>query len=81
MHNQTVFNSSRLTRKYTFAILDDLVQYIALVWLREFLVVDGLKMLQFASGYMLAILPCLAYREDHKRGMLLVAVALLTLLF
>lgn len=52
----------------TIFILDEVVQYIALVWLREFLSLNGTQMLQFASGYLTAVLPCLSCSEEHRKS-------------
>uniref|UniRef100_A0A915HNH4 Uncharacterized protein n=1 Tax=Romanomermis culicivorax TaxID=13658 RepID=A0A915HNH4_ROMCU len=47
---------------------DDLVRLIALIWLREFLLLDGNNMLKSASGYLTAVLPCLSFTDDQKKN-------------
>ncbi len=48
--------------------LDEVVQHTALVWLKEFLTLGGPELLKYSSGYIMAILPCLAYRDEYQRG-------------
>lgn len=47
-----------------------LIQCTAIDWIREFVQLSGPKMLEFASGIFTAILPCLAYEGESKRGIL-----------
>lgn len=47
-----------------------LIQFTAIDWIREFVQLSGVKMLGFASGIFTAILPCLAYEGESRRGML-----------
>lgn len=48
---------------------NELIQFTAISWLREFLTLSGVQMLPFASGIFSAILPCLAYESDSKKSM------------
>lgn len=45
-----------------------LIQSTAIGWIREFVQLSGPQMLKFASGIFTAILPCLAYDGDSRRG-------------
>lgn len=45
-----------------------LIQFTAIDWIREFVQLSGAKMLEFASGIFTAILPCLAYEGESRRG-------------
>lgn len=45
-----------------------LIQFTAIDWIREFVQLSGPKMLSFASGIFTAILPCLAYEGESRRG-------------
>lgn len=45
-----------------------LIQFTALDWIREFVQLSGPQMLLFASGIFTAILPCLAYEGDARKG-------------
>lgn len=45
---------------------NELIQYTAITWIREFVQLSGPSMLSFASGIFSAILPCLAYEGDSK---------------
>ena len=46
---------------------DPVIQYTALVWIREFVNLAGPEMLPFVSGILTAVLPCLSYNDDtHK---------------
>lgn len=49
---------------------NSLIQFTAIDWIREFVQLSGPKMLEFASGIFTAILPCLAYEGDSRRGSL-----------
>ncbi|XP_037026812.1 protein VAC14 homolog [Bradysia coprophila] len=46
---------------------NELIQYTAIMWIREFVQLSGPKMLSFASGIFTAILPCLAYEGDSRK--------------
>lgn len=46
---------------------DELIQFIALNWLFEFVKLSGRTMLPFASGIINATLPCLAYNDDSQK--------------
>lgn len=45
-----------------------LIQQTAINWIREFVQLSGLNMLKYASGIFTAILPCLAYEGESRRG-------------
>ncbi|PSN34186.1 Protein VAC14 [Blattella germanica] len=47
---------------------DELLQFTALTWIKEFVQLSGRKMLPFASGILTAVLPCLAYDTDSKKS-------------
>ncbi|XP_046661939.1 protein VAC14 homolog [Homalodisca vitripennis] len=47
---------------------DDLVQFTAITWIKEFVQLAGKEMLPFTSGIMMAILPCLAYDTDARKN-------------
>lgn len=47
---------------------NELIQFTAITWLREFLNISGVQMLPYASGIFSAILPCLAYETDSKKN-------------
>lgn len=46
---------------------NELIQYTAITWLREFLNISGVEMLSYSSGIFQAVLPCLAYEADTKK--------------
>ncbi|XP_074645513.1 protein VAC14 homolog [Tubulanus polymorphus] len=48
--------------------IDDLIQYTAIYWLKEFLQLSGRGMIPFASGILTAVLPCLSYDDDGRRN-------------
>jgi len=50
---------------------DELVQGTAITWLKEFVQLSGRDMLPYASGILQATLPCLAYENDSRKGILL----------
>lgn len=45
-----------------------LIQFTAIDWIREFVQLSGAKMLEFASGIFTAILPCLSYEAESRKG-------------
>lgn len=47
---------------------NELIQFTAIIWLREFINISKTQMLPFASGIFSAILPCLAYESDPKKS-------------
>ncbi|XP_054278723.1 protein VAC14 homolog isoform X2 [Macrosteles quadrilineatus] len=47
---------------------DDLVQFTAITWIKEFVQLAGKEMLPFTSGIMMAILPCLAFDTDARKN-------------
>ncbi|CAH1958178.1 unnamed protein product [Acanthoscelides obtectus] len=47
---------------------DDLVQFTAITWIKEFVQLSGPAMLPHVSGIFTAVLPCLAYDTDARRN-------------
>ena len=56
--------------------LDDVIQYTAITWLKEFVRLSGRTMLPFASGIITAVLPCLAYDTEQRKSILLLKLLL-----
>ncbi|XP_059156655.1 protein VAC14 homolog [Physella acuta] len=46
---------------------DDLIQFTALTWLREFIALSGRAMLPHVAGILSAVLPCLSYSDDTRK--------------
>ncbi|XP_066142944.1 protein VAC14 homolog isoform X1 [Euwallacea fornicatus] len=46
---------------------DELVQFTAITWIKEFVQLSGPAMLPYMSGIFTAILPCLAFETDARR--------------
>ncbi|KAJ8934149.1 hypothetical protein NQ314_013559 [Rhamnusium bicolor] len=46
---------------------DDLVQFTAITWIKEFVQLSGPAMLPYMSGIFTAVLPCLAYDSEARR--------------
>lgn len=46
---------------------DCLVQYTALIWVKEFVQLAGVGMLPFTSGILVSILPCFAYENESQQ--------------
>lgn len=49
---------------------NELIQAIAIDWIREFVQLSGTNMLTHASGIFTAILPCLAYENEPRKSTL-----------
>ncbi|XP_072169595.1 protein VAC14 homolog [Diadema setosum] len=47
---------------------DELIQFTAMTWIREFLGLAGRTLLSFLSALLAATLPCLAYEEPQRRN-------------
>ncbi|XP_044266044.1 protein VAC14 homolog isoform X2 [Tribolium madens] len=47
---------------------DDLVQFTAITWIKEFVQLSGAAMLPYMSGIFTAVLPCLAYDTESRRN-------------
>ncbi|KAL0278812.1 UNVERIFIED_CONTAM: hypothetical protein PYX00_000512 [Menopon gallinae] len=47
---------------------DDLLQYTAITWIKEFVQLSDRAMVPYASGILVAILPCLSYESDSKNN-------------
>lgn len=50
-----------------------LLQYTAIMWLRDFIQLSGRTMLPFASGILTAVLPCLSFENQSWKQMVEVA--------
>ncbi|XP_055892261.1 protein VAC14 homolog [Biomphalaria glabrata] len=46
---------------------DDLIQFTAITWLREFIAYSGRAMLPHTAGILSAVLPCLAYNDENRK--------------
>ncbi|XP_056637981.1 protein VAC14 homolog isoform X1 [Diorhabda sublineata] len=46
---------------------DDLAQFTAITWIKEFVQLSGPAMLPYMSGIFTAVLPCLSYDTDARR--------------
>lgn len=46
---------------------NELIQFTAIDWIREFVQLSGANMLKHAAGIFTAILPCLAYEGESRR--------------
>ncbi|XP_023938413.2 protein VAC14 homolog isoform X2 [Bicyclus anynana] len=46
---------------------EELLQLTAVTWLKEFAALSGARVLPFASGVLLAALPCLAYTDEPRK--------------
>ena len=47
---------------------DDVIQYTAVAWLKEFVSLSGRAMLPFASGIITSVLPCLSYDDENRKS-------------
>lgn len=47
-----------------------MLQFTAITWIKEFVQLSGREMLPYASGILIAILPCLAYDTDSRKSIL-----------
>ncbi|KAF5274813.1 hypothetical protein FQR65_LT00396 [Abscondita terminalis] len=46
---------------------DEILQFTAITWIKEFVQLSGPMMLPYTSGIFTAVLPCLAYDTDSRR--------------
>ncbi|GFN85192.1 protein vac14 homolog [Plakobranchus ocellatus] len=46
---------------------DDLIQFTAISWLREFILLAGRSMLPHVAGMVNAVLPCLSYSDEGRK--------------
>ncbi|GFN77931.1 vac14-like protein [Plakobranchus ocellatus] len=46
---------------------DDLIQFTAISWLREFILLAGRSMLPHVAGILNAVLPCLSYSDEGRK--------------
>ena len=70
-HDPTAVDLSRMTNILIFHAQNannELIQFTAITWLREFLHISGIQILPFSSGILSTILPCLAYESDSKKN-------------
>jgi vacuole morphology and inheritance protein 14 len=70
-HNPSSMDLARMTNiliNHAQNDTNELIQLIAVSWIREFLNLAGTDMLLFSSGIFSAILPCLAYESDSKKS-------------
>ena len=58
---------------------NDLMQYTAIRWLREFVTLSGRTMLPHMAGMLSAILPCLAYSDEARSKSVLLFVVVVSL--
>ncbi|XP_049788046.1 protein VAC14 homolog [Schistocerca cancellata] len=47
---------------------DEVLQFTAITWIKEFVQLSGRMMLPFASGILTSTLPCLSYDSDSRRN-------------
>ncbi|KAG8226294.1 hypothetical protein J437_LFUL002733 [Ladona fulva] len=47
---------------------DDLLQFTAITWIKEFIQLSGETMLPFTASILQATLPCLAYEDDSRKN-------------
>ncbi|XP_071443613.1 protein VAC14 homolog [Hetaerina americana] len=47
---------------------DDLLQFTAITWIKEFIQLSGETMLPFTASILSATLPCLAYEDDNRKN-------------
>ncbi|OQV15099.1 Protein VAC14-like protein [Hypsibius exemplaris] len=47
---------------------DELVQFTAVLWIKQFIKLAGPKMLPFTSGLLVAILPCLSLESESRKN-------------
>ncbi|XP_055332523.1 protein VAC14 homolog isoform X2 [Paramacrobiotus metropolitanus] len=47
---------------------DELVQFTAILWIKQFIKLSGERMLPFASGILIAVLPCLSFESDSRKN-------------
>lgn len=65
--SQVDFNSMMNVLIVHAQMLDELLQYTSLTWINDFIRLSGKEMLQYTSGILTAILPCLAYEGESKK--------------
>ncbi|RZF41457.1 hypothetical protein LSTR_LSTR000171 [Laodelphax striatellus] len=49
-------------------VSDELLQYTAIVWIKEFVQLSKQEMLPYTSGILMAIFPCLSYENDSRKN-------------
>ncbi|XP_021943778.1 protein VAC14 homolog isoform X3 [Folsomia candida] len=47
---------------------DELLQLMAVTWIKEFVSLAGTDMVPYGSGILSAVLPCLAYEDDNRKN-------------
>uniref|UniRef100_A0A1B6CKU4 Protein VAC14 homolog n=1 Tax=Clastoptera arizonana TaxID=38151 RepID=A0A1B6CKU4_9HEMI len=55
--------------------VDELLQFTAITWIKEFVTLSNRSMLPYASGILGAVLPCLAYNTDARKNIKVTAQA------
>ena len=50
--------------------LDEVIQFTAITWLREFVALSGRTMLPFCASILSAVLPCVSYDLEEKKRIL-----------
>lgn len=63
-------NWYRNLQNYGVRFADELVQFTAILWIKHFIKLAEQRMLPFASGILVAILPCLSFESDSRKSML-----------
>ncbi|XP_001861850.2 protein VAC14 homolog [Culex quinquefasciatus] len=53
-----------------------LIQYTALIWLKEFIQLSGESLIGFSSGIFTAVLPCLSFESESKKQIKDCAIAI-----
>ena len=46
---------------------DEVIQFTAITWIREFVALSGRTMLSFSANILTAILPCVSYDQSKQR--------------
>ncbi|GFN91814.1 protein vac14 homolog [Plakobranchus ocellatus] len=54
--------------KTVCCLMDDLIQFTAISWLREFILLAGRSMLPHVAGILNAVLPCLSYSDEGRKS-------------
>ncbi|KAG1705081.1 Protein VAC14 [Nymphon striatum] len=50
--------------------MDELLQFTAITWIKEFVHLSGRTMLPFTSGILMSVLPCMAYDDENRKNIL-----------
>ena len=60
------WGETRDATNISFSLTDDVIQFTAITWLREFITLSGRTMLPFYAGILKAILPCMSFDQDKR---------------